>query len=234
MCPRTPAATTSARSSPSTPRKHGLGAQLGLLGFADDNWVDGTQTFVFAFGADVYRTLGYGFTGTAVHEVGHHIGMSHPHDGYDSEDDFDYGPGGPFFFAWEGDESDTVMHYLSVTNGFGVHNQDNMYRWETAGYVNWANALAGDILASPQASRVRLALKLADVEATLARREFDKWNYLAAVTHARLAYDTLVLAAEAIGVSSTSLNAARLAIPGAGPVKEGDRPRMLLERLSER
>ena len=41
----------------------GLGSQFGLLGFADDNWVDGTQTFVFAFDADVYRSSGYGFTG---------------------------------------------------------------------------------------------------------------------------------------------------------------------------
>ena len=38
------------------------------------------------------------------------------------------------------------MHYIAVSNGFGRHNQDNMYRWETAGYLNWANALAGDIL----------------------------------------------------------------------------------------
>ena len=42
----------------------GLGEQFGLLGFADDNWVDGTQIFVFAFDADVYREFGYGFTGT--------------------------------------------------------------------------------------------------------------------------------------------------------------------------
>ena len=70
----------------------GLGDQFGLLGFADDNWVDGTQSFVFAFDADVYREFGYGFTGTAIHEVGHHIGMSHPHDGFDPETGVDFGP----------------------------------------------------------------------------------------------------------------------------------------------
>src|SRR5882672_4048093 len=27
---------------------------------------------------------------------------------------------GPFEFAWSGDESQTVMHYLALSNGFGV------------------------------------------------------------------------------------------------------------------
>src|SRR4029453_3147151 len=44
----------------------GLGEQFGLLGFADDNWVDGTQSFVFAFDANVYREFGFGFTGTVI------------------------------------------------------------------------------------------------------------------------------------------------------------------------
>jgi hypothetical protein len=146
----------------------------------------------------------------------------------------DYGPSGPFYFAWEGDESDTVMHYLSTSNGFGTHNRDNMYRWETAGYLNWANVIAGDILDSPHAGRVRVALFLAGAEAAIAKRQFADWDYLGAVEHARRSYTTLVLAAEAIDVSSERLSAARLAIPGARPVKEGDRPRMLLERLNER
>jgi hypothetical protein len=214
--------------------EEGLGAQLGLLGFADDNWVDGTQTFVFAFGSELYRTLGYGFTSTLVHEIGHHIGMSHPHDGYDSEGDLDYGPTGLTYFAWEGDESDTVMHYMGVSNTFGRHNEDNMYRWETAGYLNWANALAGAILMSPDADRVRLAVKLADIEAALAKKRFHEWDYLQAAASARLSYATLAAAADAIGVSASSLNAARMAIPGMRPMKEGDRPRQLQERLAER
>ena len=94
----------------------GLGEQFGLLGFADDNWVDGTQSLVFAFDADVYRETGYGFTGTIIHEVGHHIGMSHPHDGFDPETGVDFGADGEFFFAWAGDESETVMHYLTLSN----------------------------------------------------------------------------------------------------------------------
>jgi hypothetical protein len=131
-----------------------LGDQFGLLGFADDNWVDGTQTHVFMFDAPEYRALGYGFTTTGIHEVGHHIGMSHPHDGYDSQQDIDFGPSGPFEFAWSGDESHTIMHYLSIANGFGRFDRDNAYRWETAGYLNWSNAILGDIMTHPKKDRV--------------------------------------------------------------------------------
>jgi hypothetical protein len=34
----------------------------GLLGFADDNWRDGTQSYVFGFLSPAIRTLGYGLT----------------------------------------------------------------------------------------------------------------------------------------------------------------------------
>jgi hypothetical protein len=211
----------------------GLGDQFGLLGFADDNWVDGTQTLTFAFDADVYRDLGYGFTGTIIHEVGHHVGMSHPHDGYDSEFDIDYGPGGSLFFAWEGDESDTVMHYLGLTNRFGDHNRDNMYRWETAGYLNWANALAGDILASDRAPFAALLLIAADTLAMRAQSHFNAWDYDSAVQEARAAYALLAEAAELIGVSSATLAQARMALPASQIEKYVCRPRDLMERFGE-
>jgi len=213
--------------------EEGLGDQFGLLGFADDNWVDGTQTLTFAFDADVYRDLGYGFTATIIHEVGHHVGMSHPHDGYDSEFDVDYGPGGFLFFAWEGDESDTVMHYLGMTNRFGEHNRDNMYRWETAGYLNWANALAGDILASDQAPSATQLLVRADARAAQAQSHFNAWNYGRAVEDARAAYDLLTEAAELIGVSSARLAQARMPLPSSRIEKYVCRPRDLMERFGD-
>jgi hypothetical protein len=205
---------------------------FGLLGFADDNWIDGTQSLVFTFGAAEYRSFGYGFTGTVIHEVGHHIGMSHPHDGYDSEFDFDYGPGGALYFAWEGDESDTVMHYLSVTNRFGEHNRDNMYRWETAGYLNWANALAGDILASPDADHVFHLMVVADALAARAKLRFNSWRYGDAVEDARNAYSLLAAASNFIGVSSDSLSMARMALPSSRIQKYICRPRDLADRYS--
>jgi hypothetical protein len=190
-----------------------LGDQFGLLGFADDNWVDGTQTHVFMFDAPEYRQLGYGFTSTGIHEFGHHIGMSHPHDGYDSEQELDFGPGGPFEFAWSGDESHTVMHYLSLTTSFGQFDRDNQYRWEMAGYLNWSNALVGDILKHPDANRVYSLIKKADHAAEEALEEFEYWDHLEAATAAREAYELLLQAAKEIGVETTTLNNARRPLP---------------------
>src|SRR5688572_10330449 len=211
----------------------GLGDQFGLLGFADDNWVDGTQSLVFAFDADVYRAAGYGLTGTIIHEVGHHVGRSHPHDGFDPETGVDFGAEGEFFFAWAGDESETVMHYLTLSNQFGEHNRDNMYRWEAAGYLNWANVLAGDILASPNASSVFVKLVAADALAAVAKAKLNQWDYLDAVERARAAYLTLVSAADDIGVSSARLSAAPRRLPASQIRKYVCRPRQLVERVAQ-
>jgi hypothetical protein len=200
-----------------------LGDQFGLLGFADDNWVDGTQTYVFSFGAEAYRELGYGFTSTVVHEAGHHIGMSHPHDGYDSELDLDYGPSDEFYFAWSGDESETVMHYLALSNIFGEFDQDNMYRYEFAGYLNWANGLAGDILAHPRANRVMDNVARAEASAGIAKRAFRSWHYLSAAANARMAYVQIARAAATLGIATpTSSSQLRAAARSAAAPHEGD------------
>jgi hypothetical protein len=209
----------------------GLGQWFGLLGFADDNWTDGTQTFAFAFDSQAYRDAGFGFTATIVHEVGHHIGQSHPHDGYDAEFGIDYAPGGFFYFAWDGDESDSVMSYIALSNNFSQFDRDNSYRWETAGYLNWSNALAAAILASPDASEVEDELHEADREAHHALQAFRRWQYFSAVKSARRAYTILSRAAEEIGASSTTLAIARMRLANAPPPKDGCRPRLLKELL---
>jgi hypothetical protein len=157
--------------------------------------------------------------------------MSHPHDGFDPETGVDFDASGEFFFAWAGDESETVMHYLTLSNQFGEHNRDNMYRWETAGYLNWANALAGDILESPNASSVFVKLVAADALAAIAKARLDHWDYLDAAERARAAYLTLVSAANDIGVSSARLDAARRRLPPSRIRKYVCRPRQLVERV---
>jgi hypothetical protein len=197
-----------------------------LLGFADDNWVDGTQSDLFVFDGDGSRALGYGFTTTVVHEFGHHIGLSHPHDGYDSAYDLDYGPAGDLYFAWLGDESDTFMNYMDTSGVFGRHNQDNMYRYEFSGYLNWANMLADDILRSGNANRVRADLARADESAKTALAAFRDWNYLKAAASARSAYTRLVTAAKSINASTPQLRASlRQALLGMAPAKVGCKPR---------
>ena len=124
------------------------------------------------------------------------------------------------------------MHYLSLSNQFGEHNRDNMYRWETAGYLNWSNALVADILASPDAGNVAVAIGLADGLASLAKNEFKAWNYLAAAEAARGAYVALVQAADQIGVSSARLDAARRRLPEQLIRRYVCRPRQLIEHLA--
>jgi hypothetical protein len=177
-----------------------LGVQFGLLGFADDNWTDGTQSYVFAFDSPFLRDVGYGFTTTTTHEVGHHVGLSHPHDGYDSEYDLDYGPAGDFQFTWLGDQSDTVMSYLDLATdgGFGRFDSDNMSRFQFAGYANWASSLVERLAsARPGAfggtGAVRAQLRLAE-------RAFDRWDYVTAAGHARRAYELARILADRAGV----------------------------------
>ncbi|HEY7515895.1 MAG TPA: hypothetical protein VIC87_15510 [Vicinamibacteria bacterium] len=171
----------------------------GLLGFADDDWATGAPSHVFMFdGADA-REAGFGFTATGVHEVGHHLGLSHPHDGYDSEMKIDFAAAGALFFAWAGDESHTVMHDIALSNGFGAFDRDNMYRWEAAGHLNRANALAGAVVARADAERVGDLVRAADALARRSRAALRSWDYLRAVESARRARDLLDEAAERVG-----------------------------------
>ena len=202
-----------------------LNDQFGLLGYADDNWVDGTQSYVFAFDAPEYRTIGYGFTTTVIHEFGHHIGMSHPHDGYDSELGIDFGSDKGFL--WSGDESHTIMSYIDLAAGFGRFDRDNMHRWETAGYLNWANAVLGDIVASHKSHKVSDLLERADDKAARAIHEFKQWDYLESATEAREAYELVATAARKLAISTPTLNAALRRLPNAAAVKEGCRMRFL-------
>ena len=188
------------------------------LGFADDNWRDGTQSYVFMFDGPEIRTAGYGFTTTAIHELGHHYGMSHPHDGWDSEYGWDYGPSGDVFFAWAGDESHTMMSYIDVNWEFGQFDKDNMYRWEFAGYLNWANQILAGIQSHPDRGQVSDRVDSANEYSQTATRAFRQWDYLTAATNARMAYETIAAAADALGLQlSGAALATELPPTGAMP-----------------
>ena len=112
---------------------------------------DGTQSYVFAFVSPEIVEAGYGLTTTLIHEVGHHVGMSHPHDGYDSTSGVDYGPADEFFFAWAGDESNSMMSYIDLNWDFSQFDRDNSDRFLAAAYNEAANRLAAEVLADPDA-----------------------------------------------------------------------------------
>jgi hypothetical protein len=199
-----------------------LGYQAGLLGFADDNWVDGTPSYIFEFDSPGYRASGYGFTITTIHEGGHHLGMSHPHDGYDYGYGFDYGPSGDLYFAWVGDESNTIMHYMDLSSHFGKFDKDNMYRWETAGYLNWSNQLLADLMAHPGYAGVAAYVNAAQSYASGSLAAFNTWNYGVSAALAKKAYWSLVQAANILGVPTPDAAVADRGVINQEVPHEGD------------
>ncbi len=171
-----------------------------VLGLAEDNWADGTQSVVLAFltPADVAR--GHGLTGTQIHEVGHHLGLSHPHDGYDPAEDVDFVASGEFFFAWVGDEVNSIMSYIDVNFDFSVFDRDNMDRYQAAAHLRSANAIAADVLASGNATAGLAELARADQDAGEAQTALSAHDYPGAFAEARSAYRHTMKAADLAGV----------------------------------
>jgi len=171
------------------------------LGYADDDWSTGTQSFVFGFDSPSVRDVsGYGFTTTFIHETGHHLGMSHPHDGYDYEADVDFGPDGDFYFAWSGDEANSMMSYIDLNWDFSQFDRDSMNRYLTSVYLNQANSILADVYASPKAGQVGNLLTSADNHAAMALSAYDSMDYAGAAMHAKLAYSDVLTAAAQINV----------------------------------
>ena len=176
-----------------------------FLGFADDNYQDGTQTYVFSFISPDIVEAGYGLTTTQIHEVGHHVGLSHPHDGYDSARNLDFGPSGPFFFAWAGDETNSMMSYIDLNWDFSQFDQDNMDRFQAAAYIEAANRLAAEALAGEHPQRGFDELRTADRLVGLAEAEFAGHRYRVAWTRAAAAYEAALEAARQAGVDVNSV-----------------------------
>jgi hypothetical protein len=172
----------------------------GFLGFADSNYRTGTQSFVFNFVSPGVTESGYGLTTTMIHEDGHHLAMSHPHDGYDSETGVDYEPTGPFYFAWSGDESNSMMSYIDLNWDFSQFDRDNMNRYVSAAFARNANRIAADILADPDAGRAADELAAADQLLGASKAAFARHQYLAAAFTARAAYRLVRRGARQAGV----------------------------------
>lgn len=161
----------------------------GLQGYSDDNWSDGTQTFVYVFEDPISVESGFGITDTTIHEVGHHLGMSHTHDGYDHELDYDFSAyDGEFAFTWSGDQSNSVMSYLFTNNDFSQFDRDNMNRYMTATYINQANAILPYIHMGRRAHPKLAQLTAADAYAANALTAYSNMDYTTAVESAKLAY----------------------------------------------
>src|SRR5918994_1145142 len=112
-----------------------------LLGFADDNHRNGTQSFVFSFvSPDIAQN--YGLTTTEIHEYGHHLNLSHPADGFDYETKTNYFADGKFYFAGVGHEINSMMSYVELNWDFSQFDRDNTDRFQAAAYRYYGQAKA--------------------------------------------------------------------------------------------
>jgi hypothetical protein len=136
-----------------------------------------------------------------IHEDGHHLAMSHPHDGYDSETGVDYGPEGPYYVAWSGDESNSMMSYIDLNWDFSQFDRDNMNRYMAAASARFSNQVAADILADPDAGRAADELAAADALLGASYLAFRHHRYLAAAFAANAAYDQVRKGARQAGVA---------------------------------
>ncbi len=181
----------------------------GLLGFADDNWLDGTQSGVFGFVYPDVVAVGYGMTTTMIHEYGHHSSMSHPHDGYDPKTG-DYDPSGRTQFAWLGDMSHTIMSYMDLATDFGQFDRDNSARHHAAGYAKIANAIAAKAPGKDFSAADQL---LVNAQEALTIHNYDEMLALS-----KEAYESVVATAGPTAVSVLEPSTWTL----AGPVKPGN------------
>jgi hypothetical protein len=165
---------------------------------------------VFSFISPDVVESGYGLTTTQIHEVGHHLGLSHPHDGYDSETGVDFEPADEFYYANVGDENNTMMSYIDLNWDFSQFDRDNSDRFLTAAYYEAANRLAATVLAK----NGRADLRAADRLLGLAVGRFAGHDYRSAYALAEAAYDVVVSAAHRAGADPAS--AARSMAAAAG------------------
>jgi len=169
-------------------------------GFADHNWRDRTQTYVdITSSPNARATEGLAFTGYAMHEIGHHLGLPHTYDGWDHERTQQYFAAGDSFFVDLGTQAHSVMGN-PATFDFSRFDVDNAARWEIAGHLNAANALAQVVLDHPRAPTVRRLVEMADREATAAQRRLAAWDYESGARAARRSLEFLRTAAEQLGI----------------------------------
>jgi hypothetical protein len=185
-----------------------------LLGIAPDNFRNGTQSFVFSFiSPDIAQN--YGLSTTEIHEYGHHLNLSHPHDGFDYQTKTEYRPKGRYYLAQTGDEVNSTMSYIDLNWDFSQFDRDNTNRFQAAGYINNANALAKRILASPRAGRAEADLRAADQYYGQAKSALARHDYYATFDNAKRAYESVLKGAHKAGVKVVASNDGRTASPAA-------------------
>jgi hypothetical protein len=182
---------------------------------ADDNWAVPTrQSFVYSFTSP--RIFGpefvpLGRTSTLAHEVGHHLSLKHPHDGFICADASCTEPkfitgGGDTFYSWLGDQQSSLMSYNDSNDDFGQFDLDNLDRSLTFTYLNLANVALATLADSSKADQVAAAITAADADAAGARAAYGAMQYRAAMTRARSSYQRLIAAVDQLQIPFDATN----------------------------
>lgn len=183
-----------------------------LRGVADNNSADPKffqQTFPFGFSTSTLTQI-FSFDPLLTHEFGHHIGMSHPHDGAkcaNAATDVACTEVVPLgfgdtYYCWHADESSSVMSYMNLNDDFSQSDQDAMARYLVAAYFHNNNRIYEELLnrRGTLPSSVRNLLSQAD---TLSRNTVVLLNsndFDLAVTKGKAAHQKLLEAAEKCGL----------------------------------
>jgi hypothetical protein len=167
---------------------------------------ENVQNFVFTSATPSLNAL-YGHGQILTHEVGHHVGLSHPFNGYLRITDacglgefFPFGQNAGTWFSIAGNYVAGVMSYVRVNNDYSRFELDNIQRYLTWEYLDVSNFIVAQIAGSPRSGEVAAALTLADAQAGAALAAYQSYQYAAAAQQARAAYDGLVAAAAQINV----------------------------------
>ena len=182
-------------------------AGISFDGFSSDRPFTGIQQWVYAWDNPATREQFYPATSIVLHEIGHHLGLSHVHDGLDAA------TGAPLHATDElgimhlGDESATVMSYLPLRHGFSQFDRDNVDRWQTAVRLQAANRILKSVYDSGRAGRGTDQLNAADADAHRAQVFLAQWDLRRASLMADRAYNEVVAAAAAANVDVESWSA---------------------------
>lgn len=172
-----------------------------IAGYASSRFPN-VQRWTYTWLADRFR---FGAlesdTKVVTHEIGHHLGLTHVHDGYDPDLDRDFTADGPFWFTIVGIETYTVMSYLPNSDEFGQFDRDHLARWQVATRLDNANRILGDVARSPRAGNVTATVAMADAKAGEALAALAAWNLPAASMAAAASYRLVLDAAAGAGVT---------------------------------
>jgi hypothetical protein len=84
----------------------------------------GETTTGFSYSYEWLRERSFGFTFITMHEVGHALGLAHPHDGFSWNDFYDFGSKGYVYWLWDLTFSQlTYAHFHDKISIIDEHNQ---------------------------------------------------------------------------------------------------------------